>query len=265
MITTFVFDMFCDESAILTYGTQDPILWMNGFGPMFERRTFEYIDQDYGPKQNLERCPVVKPEESDEKQPPELKPEESGEKQPQEQKSELNYEWVLVKPEVNPNQARESYTGGGSTPYWFTEARFEGKSVTYTATDSSFAIHDVDVDHGYTYRDVTIQVDFDAPPLILEQGAREELSVHFSHSGSVNEGGTGIFVQFWYSSDDVSIDPVDFYSYAPWREDFDGSRATEYILNVPHGNVGDEFTLYASLMNAEPCLVVWTYRLQEAR
>jgi hypothetical protein len=251
-VTTFIFDMFCDESAILSYGAQDPILWMNGLGPMSKRETFEYVDQNYGQKQELDRCPVVKPEED-------------AEKQPQEEKPEVEYEWVLLKVEVNPNQARESYIGGGTTPGWFTEERFEGKSVTYTSTDSSFMIHDVDVDHGYTYRDVTVQIDFDALPLILEPGTREELSVSFSNSGSVYEGGSGIFVQFWYSSDEVSIQPVDFFSYAPWRENFDGSSSTDYILSVPSAESMEEFKIYASLMNAEPCLVEWTYRLEEVR
>lgn len=265
MVTTFVLGMFCDQSAIQAYGTADPILWMNGFGPMSERRTFEYIDRDYSRMPNIELCPAEKMEESGEKQPQEQKPEESGEKQPQEEKEQIVYEWVLSTVEVNPNNAKESYQGGGITPYWFTEARFEGKSVTYTATDSSFAIHDVDVDHGYMYRDVTIQVDFDAPPLILERGTREELSVSFSHSGSVYEGGSGIFMQFWYSSEDVSIELVGFFTYAPWREDFGGSSSTTYVLNVPYGDVGDEFTVYASLINAEPCIARWTYRLQEAQ
>jgi hypothetical protein len=251
--TRFIFDMFCDQSAIFDYGTTDPVLWMNGFGPMPERETFEYVDQSYGRMSNFDRCPIEKQQE------------ESAEKQPQAEKPEVEFEWVLVKPEVNPHQAEEYLAGGGSLPWWFPEERFEGKLLAYALTDSSFSIHDVDVDHGYTYRDVTVQVDFDAPPLVLEPGTVEELSVNVSHGGTVYEGGSGLFVQFWYSSDDVSIEPVDFFTYAPWRDDFTGKNSTTYQLNVPSSERMDEFKIYASLMNHDPCLVVWTYRLQEVQ
>jgi len=168
--------------------------------------------------------------------------------------------WVLTETAVNPNNAQTEFHGGGKTPGYFTEPRFEGKHTIYTVSETSLGIDDRDVDRDYEYHNVSVQANFEKPPAELVPGETIELVVTFSHSGTAQDAGIGIL--FWYSSDDVDIEPATPFNYSPWKSAFDGTSSATYTFEVPQAYSDGEMAIYASLWNAEPCLVVWKYRAE---
>jgi len=165
--------------------------------------------------------------------------------------------WSLVSTQVNPNNERTEFYGGGATPGWFTEARFEGKLAVYTLTSTSFSIHDVDVDHGYQYYDVILTTNFQSPPSQLIPGQTVNLTVTCSHSGVVNSGNPGLLL--WYSSDDVSMNPSTAFGYSPWSQNFTGDYTATYSFTVPNTHSG-EIKIYFGWWNSPCALIVWTYQ-----
>lgn len=172
------------------------------------------------------------------------------------------YVWVLVRTEVNPTDAKTAFFGGGQDPEWFGEARFKGKSRTFSASDGSFSIHDVEVDHEFMYHDVTMSVNYTSPPSRIESEQELQLQASASGSGTVNEDGSGIGLIFQYSYNGNLINPA--LSYAPWNPNGTGDSSASWTFTAPTAAEGREFTLAATLWNAAPCLVVWTYRAQPA-
>lgn len=171
------------------------------------------------------------------------------------------YIWVLVDTAENPNQAKTSFRGGGSDPEYFAEARFEGKSLVFNCSAGSFSYTDVDVDHEYTYHNITLTAKYDIPPANLLPGDEVTLGASASHSGSVNEGGVGGGLSFQYSVSNNALDPV--LSYYPWAQNFDGNATGSWTFTVPAAYDGGEFTIAAGLWNAPPCYVIWTYQAQK--
>jgi len=182
--------------------------------------------------------------------------------------------WVLTETQVNPYDGGLEFYGGGATPGWFGEARFEGTflkyAVTekgtflkYAVTETSFRIDDRWVDHEYEHHNVTIETYFEKPPLKLTPGETIELVFGSSHSGTAQDGGT--WIQFWYDSVDVNIQPKTVFAYAPWAEGFDGTTDGTYSFEVPSASSGSEIEISASWWNAEPCLVIWKYQAQEVK
>ena len=254
----------CDQQAMIVEGFGNPILWMYGFGPKSSRETFEYTDKEYQKQYNPEKCPEPGAESQGLKETPENKPQNeqgSGEKETQENKTQ--FIWRQVNTEINPLNSQTQFVGGGADPGWFGEARFAGKSLTYVPTESSFTVHDKEVDHEYVYHDVTVTVNFESPPANVLPGESVSLIVNFSKGGEVNEGGSGILTQFWYTSDEIYVEPKIF-SYAPWAENYDGVTSTKYVVNFPSEGSIDSFTITASLWNADACTVTWTYWLMES-
>jgi hypothetical protein len=175
--------------------------------------------------------------------------------------------WVLTETLVNPNDEQMEFYGGGATPGWFTEARFEGKFTNYGVTETSFRINDRDVDREYEFHNVTVETFFEKPPLQLTPGETVKLIAGFSHSGTAEDA--GVSVGFLYDSDDVDIQ-ADFtfdntFVYAPWEEDFNGVTEETYTFVVPPAATGGEIEIYASGWNAPPCLVIWKYQAQELK
>jgi len=170
--------------------------------------------------------------------------------------------WVLTETLVNPLNAQTEYYGGGVTPGWFTEPRFEGKFTKYSVSDSSLGIEDRQVDHGYEYHLVSIQASLQKPPAELVPGQTVELTATFSHSGSAEDAGIGVL--FWYSGKGVRMQPADAFGYAPWSPAFDGTASATYTFVVPAALSGGELEIYASLWNAEPSLVVWKYQAKQS-
>lgn len=171
------------------------------------------------------------------------------------------YIWVLTDTTVNLTNEPTAFYGGGANPYWFPEARFEGKSVVFSCSAGSFSVHDVDVDHGYEYRNATVGASYDSPPAQLDPGQEFELNASATHSGTVNEGGAGIGLIFQYHLNNRGVDPA--LSYSPWHENFDGKSSDSWTLTAPAvSGEGGEFTLSAGLWNVPPCNVLWTYRSQ---
>jgi hypothetical protein len=169
--------------------------------------------------------------------------------------------WVLVDTVENPNQAKTSFRGGGPDPDYFTEARFEGKSLTFNCSAGSFSYTDVDVDREYTYHNITLTASFDQPPSRLVPGEEIDLQASASHSGSVNEGSAGGGLIFQYNLGDRTLDPV--LSYYPWAQNFDGTSTGSWTFKVPAASEGGEFTIAAGLWNSPPCYVIWTYQVQQ--
>jgi len=52
---------YCDQKAVAEHGVIDPPLWSRGYGPQPMRETFEYMDDEYGKQQNLDKCPLEEP------------------------------------------------------------------------------------------------------------------------------------------------------------------------------------------------------------
>lgn len=170
--------------------------------------------------------------------------------------------WILMETSVNPHNAQTEFFGGGQTPGYFTEARFEGKFTKYSVTESSFGVDDREVDHGYEYHNVSVQVSFEQPPAELIPGETVQLTASFSHSGTAEDAGIGVL--FWYSSDDVYVEPHTAFGYAPWNDGFDGTSSVTYTFDVPYIFGEGELQINASLWNSEPSLVVWRYRAEPA-
>jgi hypothetical protein len=175
--------------------------------------------------------------------------------------SEPEYVWVLASSTVNPNNEQTSFVGGGADPYWFPEGRFTGKSLTFSPSDGSFSVHDVDVDHEYQFRDATVSINFTSPPAQVNSGELVSLQANASSSGTVNEGGSGIGLIFQYDLNGVTLDPV--LSYTPWNTANPGESSGSWTFTAPAASEGREFTLSAGLWNAPPCLVIWTYQAEE--
>ncbi len=180
--------------------------------------------------------------------------------EPQATSPAAEYVWVLSDTAENPNQAKTSFRGGGPDPDYFTEARFEGKSLTYNCSAGSFSYTDVSVDHGYTYHNITLTASYDQPPSQLVPGEEIDLRASASHSGSVNEGSAGGGLIFQYNVGDRTLDPV--LSYYPWAPNFDGTSTGSWTFKVPAASEGGEFTIAAGLWNSPPCFVIWTYQAQ---
>jgi hypothetical protein len=172
------------------------------------------------------------------------------------------YIWVLTSTVANPTSERTSFTGGTGDPIYFGEARFEGKSLNFTSSDGFFSVHAVDVDHGYTYADTTVSVNFDSPPARLEPGQEIALSASASHGGSVNEGGSGLGLLFQYSYLKRALDPI--LDYRPYNPAWEGSSSQDWVFTVPIvTSPEEEFEFWASMWNSPPCSVVWTYQAQK--
>jgi len=154
--------------------------------------------------------------------------------------------WVLVETEtrVNPNDGQLEFYGGGATPGWFEEPRFDGTFMKYGVTETSFRIDDRFMDHQYEHHNVTIETYFQKPPLKLEPGETVELIADFAHSGVAEDGGTR--VQFWYNSEDVDIQPDIPFEYAPWVEGFNGITEEIFNFEVPPATSGGEIEIYAA-------------------
>ena len=72
------------------------------------------------------------------------------------------------------------------------------------------------MDHGYEYHHVTIQASLQKPPAEMMPGHALDLTATFSHNGTVQEGGTGIGIRFWYSGKGINMQPAEPYPYFPW-------------------------------------------------
>ena len=181
---------------------------------------------------------------------------------PQPTTTATEYIWVLADTRVNPHNERTSFVGGVGDPVYFGEPRFEGKSLTYTTSAGSFSVHAVDVDHGYTYADTTVTVNFDSPPPQLVPAEEISLSASGGHGGTVNEGGGGLGFSFQYSYLDRALDPI--FTYLPYNPTWEGSSSQDWTFTVPIAlSEESEFELWAGLWNSPPCNVVWTYRAEK--
>jgi len=172
--------------------------------------------------------------------------------------------WVRVgEPVTNSaNELTELY-GGGGTPGYFGEPRFEGKYVIYYVNETSIAMDDRDVDHGFEYYNVHISSSFDAPPAVLIPGESYELTVTFTHSGTVVEGNPG--ARFEYRSDknhSSVIQPYASFLYNPYYPGFSGQDSATWTLNVPDATAGDTLEIYAFWWNSPPCNVTWFYQAE---
>jgi hypothetical protein len=199
-------------------------------------------------------------EAQDAPQPTAEQVQEATQGAPSPTESEPEYVWVLVSTVPNPFEARENFVGGVGDQEYFGEARFEGKSLDFVATDGFFSIHAVDVDHGYTYSNTTVSINFDSPPARWVPREEITLTANASHSGTVNEGGGGLGLTFQYTYYDRALDPI--YSYLPYNPTWEGSASQSWTLTAPFASEGEEFELWASLWNSPPCAVVWTYQAQ---
>ncbi|MFC1959143.1 cohesin domain-containing protein [Chloroflexota bacterium] len=174
-------------------------------------------------------------------------------------------EYVFVRvgePLVNPNNAQAESYGGGNTPGYYTDARFEGKHHLITYSEHFCQISDREVDHGVLYHDVTFEVTRETPPVVLFSGEPVELEAVFVHEGGVNEGG-GFYMEFSYFSDagPVQVLPNHNFAYNPFHPNFSGANSTIYTIDpLPVTEAGAEFTLTSDVRGEHVCTVQWTYR-----
>ena len=171
--------------------------------------------------------------------------------------TKTNITWELVEVLVNPNHESLEFYGGGATPGWYHEARYEGKLRIYYVSETSIGMDDRHVDNGFEYWNVTLQTAFDKPELVLTPGVTVYLTATFTHGGTVTDGNLG--VQFWYSGDGISMQPNKASHYFPWSPEFGGYSSVTYSFVVPQGGEGDTILIYAGWWNAAPCYVAWVY------
>ncbi len=172
--------------------------------------------------------------------------------------------WVRTgSPVINVDGVPLEYYGGGSTPDYYGEARFEGKFQVYYVNETSFAIDDRDVDRGFESHNVTIRSDFDAPPHVLTPGESIPLTVNFTHSGTVTDSYPGARFQYFVDKQHTgSIKPSQPFPYFPWSDTFTGETAWVWTVVVPRGRAGDTFQIAAGWWNCGACNVTWTYKME---
>ncbi len=171
--------------------------------------------------------------------------------------------WVLVDTLINASGEPLEYYGGGRTPGYFDEPRFEGKFDIYTLSETSIASALRDVDRDVEFFNVKIQSAFDKPAAVLIPGEVHKLTVRFSSSGRVTSGSPGW--RFQYGSDRAHgsiVQPSEPLPYFPWEPNFAGVSSRTYTVTVPPGRAGDTFQIWAGWWNCSMCNVTWTYRMQ---
>jgi hypothetical protein len=164
---------------------------------------------------------------------------------------------------TDPKQPLEYY-GGGTTPGYFTEARFTGKFTIYRLSETLIAMDDREVDYGKEFWNITYESRFNAPPEVLTPGQVVTLTVKLSASGSVAEGAPpGVTFQFGADKAHASIiKPSQPVGYNPWNTQNPGVASGAWTLTVPNGKPGDRFQVWAGWWNCAMCNVTWTYKAE---
>ena len=172
------------------------------------------------------------------------------------------YVWVLVETQINPNNAPTEFYGGGKTPGYYTDPRYEDKHHLITYSERFCRISDREVDRGTVWHDVTFEVTRETPPVVLFSGEPVELEAVFVHEGGVNQG-AGTYMEFAYISEGRMMREVPDYNfvYNPFHPNFSGATSTIYTIDPwPVTEVGREVTLMSSVRGEDSCTVHWTYR-----
>ena len=176
--------------------------------------------------------------------------------------------WVLTETIVNPDGHGLEFYGGGSTPGYYSEPRYEGKYQVYAVTETSFSVDDRSVDSGEEWYHITFRSSFDAPPAVLVPGETYPLRMDFSHSGSVKKGNPS--VGFRYISPSVAIGSETPLAdntlwYSPWAEVPSTVSSMTWLLRPPPaGQAGSTLEIYAQWWNAPACVVKWKYEARAA-
>ncbi len=178
--------------------------------------------------------------------------------------------WHLTEVITNPNNERIEFYGGGSDPTYYSEARYEGKFVRYTVTQTSFSIEDRWVD-GEEWYHINFRYTFDAPPQVLVPGESYPLKMDFTHSGNVTKGNPGAI--FAYSSPSMAIGseiplPDNALRNYPWAEVPSDVSSMTWILKPPAIGVasieaGATLEIYA-YGGTPACKVKWVYKAEIA-
>jgi len=252
--TTQIFDTgYCDQRATEKYGIHNTGAWVRGYGPQPMREVFEYIDPAYGKRLHEEKCPVGKAAD--------------GEPGPTVAASATveGPRWVRdEQPIINASGEPLEYYGGGATPGYFTEERFQGTWNIYVLSETSISLDDRWVDRDWEAYNVSIRSTFDAPPAVLVPGDYWYSMVRFSDSGTVVEGNPG--ARFQYGTDREHrgiIKPSEPMSYFPWAAGFLGEDYKRWSLEVPPAQPGETFQIVAFWWNCPVCDVTWTYRAEQ--
>jgi|GEM_PF-2202648 len=184
--------------------------------------------------------------------------------------------WVLVDTSVNPNNELTEFRGGGYTPGYYTDARYDGKFDLYDVSETKFGVHTRQWDRGLAW-DVNIDCSFEAPPLELVPGQSYNLIANFTHRVTEFTEGPRASQQFHYYSDDPGIGielPEGMYAgnqflYSPWDQNFTGENSKTWTLDVVakgapfYPGPGATWTLVAGWRAVPCCYVAWTYEAQE--
>jgi|GEM_PF-4732072 len=175
--------------------------------------------------------------------------------------------WVLVKTEVNPDQAETHFIGGEGTGDWYPEERYKGSELIYDPKETVMTVSERRVDGGLPpLTDLSYTVNFERPPQTLQPGETIELKGTFSGGGEINEI-VGPTARFWYTIDKGDASPGHPVTFAPWKDIGDSSdqeKTFSYQLTIPKSSYLEEFTVTAQVWNAPPCRVEWTYQREEA-
>jgi hypothetical protein len=175
--------------------------------------------------------------------------------------------WVLVKTEVNPDQAETHFVGGQGTGDWYPEERYKGSELIYSPQETVMTVYERRVDGGPPpLTDLSYTVSFERPPQTLQPGETIELRGTFSGGGEINEI-VGPTARFWYTIDKGEASPGHPLTFAPWKDSEESSgqeKTFSYQITIPKSSYLEEFTITAQVWNASPCKVYWTYQKQEA-
>jgi hypothetical protein len=181
--------------------------------------------------------------------------------------SSQDFVWVLVKTEVNPDQAETHFIGGEGTGDWYPEERYKGSELKYDPKETVMTVSERRVDGGPPpLTDLSYTVNFERPFQILHPGETIKLKGTFSGGGEVN-GIVGPTARFWYTINKGDASPGHPVTFAPWKDGGDSSdqeKSFSYRLTIPKSSYVEEFTITAQVWNASPCRVEWTYQRQES-
>jgi hypothetical protein len=142
----------------------------------------------------------------------------------------------------------------------------EGSFWDYIVDETDIFKEERYVNNGIEYYHITLESDFDRPPLVMKPGSRYQVRANFSHS---TVSGTPtyaecLYFQYHEESRPWLADPPREYEYCPWHEDFDGTASATWMLDPGWPfKEGDTFQLRADWIYDDPANVTWTYRAEQ--
>ncbi|MFN3220242.1 MAG: GDSL-type esterase/lipase family protein [Acidimicrobiales bacterium] len=169
--------------------------------------------------------------------------------------------WVLDEIIINPEDHPTDFVGGGETPGWFEEPRYEGTFERYEISDETIVHRSRRVDTGEERWNMTTTVAITGPPEVLVAGDEATVSANLTAGGSYawpwnpfdrfefRAAGVGLVGE---RSAAVGMNP-DYYPRT-------AAVNPTFTVPVPWSDEA-EFRIAGVLWNCAACSVQWVYRV----